>query len=39
MYNISLKGKSFLTVKDFTKEEIRLLLTLSCNLKTKKKVG
>ncbi|HBE8954010.1 TPA: ornithine carbamoyltransferase [Clostridioides difficile] len=39
MNNISLKGKSFLTLKDFTKEEIRYLLTLSSYLKTKKKVG
>ncbi|HEL3286143.1 TPA: ornithine carbamoyltransferase, partial [Clostridioides difficile] len=31
--------KSFLTLKDFTKEEIRYLLTLSSYLKTKKKVG
>lgn len=37
MNNISLKGKSFLTLKDFTKEEIRYLLTLSSYLKTKKK--
>lgn len=39
MNNISLKGRSFLTLKDYTKEEIKYLLSLSSYLKTKKKVG
>ena len=39
MNKINLKGKSFLTLKDFTKEEIKYLLSLSSYLKTKKKVG
>ena len=39
MKKISLKGRSFLTLKDFTKEEIKYLLALSSYLKTKKKVG
>lgn len=39
MNNISLKGRSFLTLKDYTREEIKYLLTLSSYLKTKKKVG
>ena len=33
------KGRSFLTLKDFTKDEIKYLLALSSYLKTKKKVG
>lgn len=39
MNNISLKGKSFLILKDFIKEEIRYLLILLSYLKIKKKVG
>ncbi|MDR0879171.1 MAG: ornithine carbamoyltransferase [Clostridioides sp.] len=39
MNKISLKGKSFLTLKDFTKEEIKYLLSLASYLKTKKKIG
>ncbi len=39
MKKISLKGRSFLTLKDFTKDEIKYLLALSSYLKTKKKVG
>lgn len=39
MNKISLKGRSFLTLKDFSKEEIKYLLTLASYLKTKKKVG
>ena len=39
MKKISLKGRSFLTLKDFTKEEIKYLLALSSYLKTKKKIG
>ena len=37
MGNISLKGKSFLKLLDFTSEEIRYLLDLSKELKQKKK--
>ncbi len=36
---IELKGKSFLTLKDFSKEEIKYFLSLASYLKTKKKVG
>ena len=36
---IELKGKSFLTLKDFTKEEIKYFLSLASYLKTKKKIG
>ena len=36
---IDLKGKSFLTLKDFSKEEIKYFLSLASYLKTKKKVG
>ena len=36
---ISLKGRSFLTLKDFTPEEITYLLDLSAELKEKKKKG
>ncbi len=39
MNKISLKGRNFLTLKDFTKEEIKYLLALASYLKTKKKVG
>lgn len=39
MNKISLKGRSFLTLKDLTKEEIKYLLALSSYLKTKKKIG
>lgn len=36
---IELKGKSFLTLKDFSKEEIKYFLSLASYLKTKKKIG
>lgn len=36
---IDLKGRSFLTLMDFTPEEIRYLLDLAHNLKAKKKAG
>ena len=36
---INLKGRSFLTLKDFTPEEIRYLLQLSMDLKAKKRAG
>lgn len=36
---INLKGRSFLTLKDFTSEEIAYLLQLSADLKTKKRMG
>ncbi|MCT4618950.1 MAG: ornithine carbamoyltransferase [Marinisporobacter sp.] len=36
---INLKGKSFLTLKDFTPKEIMYLLNLSTNLKNKKRLG
>lgn len=36
---INLKGRSFLTLKDFTTEEIRYLLDLSHDLKAKKRKG
>ena len=39
MNKISLKGRSFLTLKNFSKEEIKYLLSLASYLKTKKKVG
>jgi len=39
MNNISLKGRSFLTLRDYTSEEIKYLLTLASYLKTKKKVS
>ena len=35
--SISLKGRDFLTLKDFTKEEIEYMLDLSAKLKYKKK--
>lgn len=37
--NISLKGRNFLTLKDFTTEEIEYLLELSAKLKSEKKQG
>ena len=37
--NVNLKGKSFLTLMDFTTEEIRYLLDLAHDLKAKKKKG
>ena len=36
---INLKGRSFLTLKDFKPEEIRYLLDLSKDLKSKKRCG
>ncbi|SHJ88370.1 ornithine carbamoyltransferase [Anaerobranca californiensis DSM 14826] len=36
---VNLKGRSFLTLMDFTKEEIRYLLDLSKDLKAKKRAG
>ena len=36
---MNLKGRSFLTLKDFTAEEIQYLLDLSADLKQKKKAG
>lgn len=36
---VNLKGRSFLTLKDFTKEEIMYLVDLSIKLKEKKMVG
>ena len=36
---VSLKGRSFLTLMDFTPEEIRYLLDLSADLKQKKRSG
>jgi len=36
---VNLKGRSFLTLKDFSKEEILYLLDLSKQLKSKKKLG
>jgi ornithine carbamoyltransferase len=36
---VSLKGRSFLTLKDFTPEEIGYLLDLAADLKAKKKQG
>ncbi len=35
----NLKGRNFLTLKDYTKEEINYLLTLSSDLKAKKRAG
>ncbi|MDC7124469.1 MAG: ornithine carbamoyltransferase [Spirochaetales bacterium] len=37
--SINIKGRSFLTLKDFTKEEVQYLLDLSLDLKKKKRVG
>ena len=36
---MNLKGRSFLTLKDFTPAEIDYLLTLAADLKAKKKQG
>ncbi len=36
---VNLKGRNFITLKDFTTEEIRYLLDLSKNLKDKKRAG
>ena len=36
---MNLKGRNFLTLKDFTKDEILYLIDLSANLKDKKKKG
>ena len=36
---VNLKGRSFLTLMDFTPEEIRYLIDLSHELKAKKKSG
>jgi len=36
---MNLKGRSFLTLKDFTPEEIEYLITLAGELKAKKKKG
>ena len=36
---ISLRGRHFLTLKDFTREEIEYLIDLSVDLKKKKKEG
>lgn len=38
-YEMNLKGRSFLTLKDFTPEEILYLLDLAAELKEKKKQG
>jgi ornithine carbamoyltransferase len=37
--NMNLKGRSFLTLKDYTQEEIEYLLDLAADLKKKKKQG
>ncbi len=37
--SVNLKGRSFLTLMDFTPKEIRYLLDLAANLKAKKKAG
>ena len=34
--SVNLKGRNFLTLKDFTKDEISYLLELSADLKAKK---
>jgi len=36
---VNLRGRSFLTLKDFSPEEIKYLLNLSQDLKTKKRMG
>ncbi len=36
---VNLKGRSFLTLKDFTPDEIRYLLDLAADLKAKKRAG
>ena len=38
-YNMNLKGRNFLTLKDFTPEEILYLVELAADLKAKKKQG
>ncbi len=38
-YEMNLKGRNFLTLKDFTKDEILYLLDLASDLKAKKKQG
>ena len=38
-YKMNLKGRNFLTLKDFTKDEILYLLDLAADLKAKKKQG
>ena len=37
--NMDLKGRNFLTLKDYSAEEIRYLLDLAADLKAKKKAG
>ncbi len=39
MNNIDLRGRDFLTLRDFSKEEIEYLIDLSADLKAKKKSG
>ena len=36
---INLRGRSFITLKDFTPQEINYLLDLSADLKAKKRAG
>ena len=36
---MNLKGRNFLTLKDFTPEEITYLIDLAAELKAKKKAG
>ena len=36
---VNLKGRSFLTLMDFSKEEIRYMLDLAHDLKSKKRMG
>ena len=36
---VNLKGRSFLTLKDFTPDEIRYMLNLAADLKSKKRAG
>ena len=36
---VNLKGRSFLTLKDFTPDEIRYMLNLAADLKAKKRAG
>ena len=36
---MDLKGRNFLTLKDFTPDEIRYLIDLAADLKAKKKNG
>ncbi len=36
---VNLKGRSFLTLEDFTPEEIRFLLDLGHDLKSKRRAG